>query len=247
MLRRARKLLSKIDTVSCQQILAIVVNNSQTSGSMTGQEERDNLFARLFGIKAIIQSGLLVKQTPLRTSSAAPTSLQCFELVLSELISLGEKKSWLRESCWWTMLSALETVNSSGVSWKDDAVKLILNRIYAEDKSWSPEKVALTLRFKTMYPSIEWNTYITSPFKGNDVLATSNLLALGRIMKVVVALLLVCSCSLHPFIFTGIECRRNRRSDHVEIPVGLLETAVALCLEYYHGCIASNRWKHHGN
>ena len=151
---------------------------------MTGQEERDNLFARLFGIKAIIQSGLLVKQTPLRTSSAAPTSLQCFDSVLSELLALGEKKTWLRESCWWTILSALDAITSSNVPWKDEASKLILNKIYKEDKTWTSEKIALTLRMKESYPNIEWDSFITPPFKGSDILATPNLLSLGRVLKV---------------------------------------------------------------
>jgi DNA polymerase phi len=189
LLRTKLQLLSRIDTVSCQQILAILVSNSQTSGSMTGQEERDNLFARLFGIKAIIQSGLLVKETPLRTSSAAPSSLQCFEAVLSELLLLAEKKSWLRESCWWTILTALDSVNSSSISWRGDAINLVLDKLYVEEKSWSPEKVALTIKLKSISPGLEWGKYISSPFKGGDILATSNLLSLGRIMKVSVVCL----------------------------------------------------------
>ena len=158
---------------------------------MTGQEERDNLFARLFGIKAIIQSGLLVKETPLRTSSNAPTSLQCVEAVVNELLALSEKKSWLRESCWWTMLSVVDVIDSSSIPWKDEAIGLVVSKIYVEDKSWSPEKVAMTIKLKQIRPGLDWGEYITSPFKGVDILASSNLVALGRIMKVRIDCILV--------------------------------------------------------
>ena len=63
------QLMKRIDTVSCDQMLALLKTTSQPSGVMSKQEERDVLFAQLFGIKAIVQSGLVVSQKPLKSSS----------------------------------------------------------------------------------------------------------------------------------------------------------------------------------
>ncbi|KAI5124484.1 hypothetical protein M0805_003011 [Coniferiporia weirii] len=177
------ELLARIDTVSCQQILVLLKNASQTTSSMSGQEERDMLFARLFGLKSIIQSGLIFRQKPLRTSSTSSSSLKAYEIFLTELLALGEKKSWLRESCWWTLTSAVDALNSSDVPWKRAAFDMLFDRIFVGDKLWSPEKVALMLKLQKTHQDVDWNTYCGSYFKSTDILATTNLALLGRLLK----------------------------------------------------------------
>ncbi|KAL5529108.1 hypothetical protein ACEPAG_5082 [Sanghuangporus baumii] len=177
------EILSRIDTVTCEQILVLLKNASQTSGSMSGQEERDMLFARLFGLKCVVQSGLLFNQKPLRLSSTGSSSLKGFEIFLTELLELGEKKSWLRESCWWTLLSAADALSKSSVPWKEKAYDLLFDRIYVKDKTWSPEKVALTLNVQKAHRDADWEAVCSTYFKGSDLLLTSNLPLLGRLLK----------------------------------------------------------------
>lgn len=153
---------------------------------MTGQEERDVLFARLFGLTAIIQSGLLVRLTPLPSSvssSSIPSSLAGYQEVLSQLIALGEKKSFLRESAWWTMGLAIDELNSSKVAWKEEAVEFTVQSLLVDHAVWTPEKVAITLKFQNAYPKRDWS--ILSPtFKNTVLLSSVNLLTLARILKV---------------------------------------------------------------
>jgi len=80
--------------VTCSQIISIILDSSKNAGIYTGQEERDVLFARLFGLTSIIQSGLLVRQASLTTSastSALASSLAGYKEVLSQLLVLGER------------------------------------------------------------------------------------------------------------------------------------------------------------
>ncbi|EJD05959.1 uncharacterized protein FOMMEDRAFT_104342 [Fomitiporia mediterranea MF3/22] len=177
------ELLSRMDTISCEQILVLLKNASQTTGSMSGQEERDMLFARLFGLKAIVQSGVLLSQKPLRSSSTSSSSLKGFEVFLLELITLGDKKSWLRESCWWTLLSAVKALSTSEVPWKATAYDMLLDRVYVGDKSWSPEKIALTLILQKALPKVDWQIHCASYFKGSDVLSNPNMPSLARLLK----------------------------------------------------------------
>jgi DNA polymerase phi len=154
---------------------------------MSGQEERDVLFARLFGITAIIQSGLLVRTQPLPSSaSAAPdaSSLAGFTDVLTHLLELGERKPWLRESVWWTVSLAVAQLHTSAVAWRGEAVEHTVLRIFVEDKAWSPEKVALAVTMRGYWPERDWAKFYAPTIKYGDVLHSSNAAALGKILKV---------------------------------------------------------------
>ncbi|KAG6895358.1 hypothetical protein C0992_001665, partial [Termitomyces sp. T32_za158] len=180
------ELLSRIQTVTCSQIVALIVNGSKVQSSMSGQEERDVLFARLFGLTAVVQSGLVVRTGTLNTSasSAADAStLSSFEEVIKELLFLGEKKSWLRESAWWTINLAMDALKDSQVAWRDDAVLKTIQQLFVDYDIWSPEKVALTLKLQGSYPDQDWRKLCSPAFKNPDLLHIGNLQNLARILK----------------------------------------------------------------
>lgn len=185
---------------------------------MTGQEERDVLFARLFGLTAVIQSGLLVRTTtPLPTAApAASSTLASFEDVLAQLLALGEKKSWLRESAWWTLGLAVDALHASHVPWKDAAFAAVVEAVFVDSKAtWSPEKVALTLKLQKMLPAHDWQKACAPTFKHAPLLHTANYSALARIMKVCALVfsalpsflsLFSLLSPLHPIIFCARDC-----------------------------------------
>ncbi|KAK1232279.1 DNA-directed DNA polymerase [Marasmius sp. AFHP31] len=180
------ELLSRLDTVTCAQISSLLLETTKAQGSSTGQEERDVMFARLFGFASIIQSGLLVRQTPLATSPSSATqasSLSSYGDVLDQLISLGEKKSWLRESVWWTIGLAIDALDGSKVEWKEDARQATVEKLFSESKVWSPEKLALLLKIQKLGWNVEWRPLLSPTFKDTDVLSNSNLQTLALIMK----------------------------------------------------------------
>ncbi|KZV71817.1 hypothetical protein PENSPDRAFT_751491 [Peniophora sp. CONT] len=180
------ELLSRINTVTCSQILAFVLDASQIGSSLSGQEERDMLFARLFGITAIIRSGLLVRTQPLPSSgSAAPeaSSLQGYKDVLSQLLELGEKKAWFRESAWWALTLAVEALYKGDVHWKGEAVKFTLEKVFEEDKAWSPEKIALAVKMQALWPKQDWRKLYAPGIKHGDVLHSANMAAIAKVLK----------------------------------------------------------------
>jgi DNA polymerase phi len=109
---------------------------------MRGPDVRDALFARLFGITSIIQSGSLFAPT---------SSLETFDRVIDNLLELGQAKGWLRESAWWGILGATEGVSQGNVEWAAKAVDSVVEKVYA-DKAWSQEKIALTLVLEARRP-----------------------------------------------------------------------------------------------
>ncbi|KAJ3812332.1 DNA polymerase phi-domain-containing protein [Lentinula aff. lateritia] len=180
------ELLSRIDTVTCSQIFVLMMDATKSQGSTTGQEERDILFARLFGMTAIIQSGLIVRTKPLPTSQSSATlasSFEGYEQVLTELLVLGEKKSWLRESAWWAISLAADSLKAAEVPWKDEAVHATAHHLFIENKIWSPEKIALALKLQSAFEEFNWRPLFSPTFKNPDLLSNTNLQTLALILK----------------------------------------------------------------
>jgi DNA polymerase phi len=168
--------LSRLETVSCTHIASLIVEASKTTASMTGQEERDMLLARHFGLVALLRSGLA---THPRTSSEAG-----FVAIVNELIALGNKKSWLRESIWWAISQGMEQVHASAVDWKSGALRSSALLLFEKDDLWSPEKVSLVVQLQAMEVAVDWKPFLCPPFKNPLLITSSNLTALARILKV---------------------------------------------------------------
>lgn len=154
---------------------------------MTGQEERDVMFAQLFGIMSIVQSGLVVRTKPLATSassSTASSSAESFIQTVSQLVELGEKRSWLRESAWFAISLAVDALHQSDVDWKEDALEKLLESLFETHMVWSTDKVAVTLKLQEYYPQHDWKKHLSSTFKNTDLLSSVNLPTISRILKV---------------------------------------------------------------
>ncbi|KAH9923929.1 DNA polymerase phi-domain-containing protein [Epithele typhae] len=169
------ELLARLDTVTCSQIVQLVLDSSKT------QARRP--LCSPFGLTSVIQSGLLLRDATLPSSSTSASDLASFENVIAQLIALGEKKSWLRESAWWSISLAVDALTASGVSWKDDAVEATLSAVYAEPKVWTPEKLALTLKLQAACPTRAWKKLLAPTFKSPEILSTGNLAAVARVLK----------------------------------------------------------------
>lgn len=209
------QLLSTLCTVTCSQILGLIMDSTKHQGSMKGQEERDILFARLFGISSVIQSGLAVRSKPLPSSPSSETaasSMECFEQIISSLLSLGDQKSWLRESAWFAIDLAVEALRGSDVAWKEEAVEKTLDALFTTHSVWSTEKLALTLKLQNNFPSRDWKRYLSPTFKKTNVLSTGNLATVAKILKVGQSLSL--PSRIHFAAGIGDRRRRSQRSNY---------------------------------
>ncbi|WVQ94762.1 hypothetical protein IAU59_001843 [Kwoniella sp. CBS 9459] len=167
------ELLTRITTVTASQVLSLLVRNSQYSKNMKGSDERDMMFARLFGLTSIVQSKSLF----------GPSATQAdFQQVVHELTTLGQAKAWIRESAWWTLIGAVQGLLESDVEWKDAALEEVVNEVLGE-KGWTQEKVALVLLLEDNVQTIDWKTYFAPTFKYTPLLNSHNLVTLGRVLK----------------------------------------------------------------
>ncbi|KAH9052566.1 DNA polymerase phi-domain-containing protein, partial [Lactarius vividus] len=194
------ELLSCISTVSCAQILALVLDASRTTGNQTGQEERDLLFARLFGLASIVHSGLFIRtHPPLPQYPSAPSTPESCEAVLKALCTLSHAKSWLAEAAYWAVGSALDLLAATrdeDVPWREKVVRALLEEEFGETSSvegraakskvvWTPEKIALALRAQRLWPEheYEWRWLWAPTFKRGNIFHHANLVTLARILR----------------------------------------------------------------
>lgn len=132
------QLLNIYQTVNTTNFISYLVEMTTTTGSAKGEEERDHIFGRLFGMLAVIQSEVLF-----RTDSTLGNFLTILELALK----LYQAKVWLRESTGWVILKLLKDLNKNGkeVDWRDNAVEPLIELIYDDQIVWSPEKIGWTI------------------------------------------------------------------------------------------------------
>ncbi|KAK6544121.1 hypothetical protein TWF694_000830 [Orbilia ellipsospora] len=93
-----------------RSIVQLIIDHTEPSGGLSKQEERGFYFGRLFGLKALIETGLLFR----KDSDASQ-----WQSVLAQLIVLAQKKPWLRESCGLVIRNAVLTMDIS----QDDLIK----------------------------------------------------------------------------------------------------------------------------
>ncbi|KZT60362.1 hypothetical protein CALCODRAFT_480671 [Calocera cornea HHB12733] len=179
-------LLERIPTISCAHVISLILSTTQIAAGTPGAEQRDLLFAKLFGLTAAVESGVLFRSQPPAIGSSTlkllPT-LDDFMTVVSELMDLGEKKTWLRESAWWAVLRAVDALQASDVSWKKAAITRLCSEVFNGSKDWTLEKLALGLKLQRMYPELAWGPMVAPTFKQSNLLGAANLSIIARLFK----------------------------------------------------------------
>ena len=182
------QLLSRIRTITAPQVLSLIIRSCPHSKSMKGPEERDSLFARLFGFTALIRSGCV-----LRPASNAET----INLVIDHLLELGELRGWLRESAWWSLLALVEGLEECQQSVQEEVIQHLVEKVYG-DRAWTQEKIGLTQLLERRQPvsqdkqmhacaddtqNLDWSSLLSPTFKHTPILSSGNLVSLGRVLK----------------------------------------------------------------
>lgn len=127
-------------------VLPALLEATTSRAGMDSREERDLVFARLLGLHALVRSGVLV-----RPHGQASNAGESWKEVTLALVSLANKKSWIREPSYWVACEALRALLAvdDAVPWKGETVQWAVQRLLGDAREkargWSPEKVAIVL------------------------------------------------------------------------------------------------------
>ncbi|ORX88701.1 hypothetical protein K493DRAFT_341123 [Basidiobolus meristosporus CBS 931.73] len=163
------ELLSFLDFIPVKVIIDLIFKHSEITGSMKGQEERDMLFGRIFGFMAIIQSGMLSRDS---------TELADTQRLVESLVEYSNAKSYLREPCYQLIIAMLPHVQR--LSFKDELLNYILSEALKGGVK-TPEEIDLALSMQSQF-SLDWPALLPH-WKHGEILHSSNLHKLALILK----------------------------------------------------------------
>ncbi|CCJ29977.1 unnamed protein product [Pneumocystis jirovecii] len=161
--------LSEFKDIDVEHVVKLIEKYTAIQGNLSSNEERDFLFGRLFGLKAISVSKILQKTK----------SIEKIENIISILVSLSLKKGWLREPCFSVINNILIQLKSHDQS--HEIYSMVLKKICDSKLSKTQEGVAIILTIQKIIKNLksigdtQWNPL--SP------LDSSNLETLAKVLK----------------------------------------------------------------
>ncbi|GAC95632.1 hypothetical protein PHSY_003208 [Pseudozyma hubeiensis SY62] len=170
------ELLSRISyAVTAKEILTLILKYSNPQVAASRQEQKDFMFAKLFGIMSLVQSDLLVQPT---------ATLHDFKRSMRILIALSSDKPWMAESCAWVMVNAVAQIQRPDVKigWSQAAQSWMTEQI-SSTKELSPEKLAVLLQLSHGAGAEFFADTALPTMRKEHPLSTANLASLARVLK----------------------------------------------------------------
>ena len=177
------QLLARLPNADPRQVLSTILESSQLAQGVRGQEERDLLFSRLFGIHAVLASGLLFR--PIAT-------LHDWRTAIEECLYLGERRAWLRESAGWIVqIATKRLLQAQEVTWRLDGLQAVLTAAFARpsepgaSQEFTPEKLALAILLQEANIQADWDKLLQPTFSHAEILSSAdNLPVIARLLRV---------------------------------------------------------------
>ncbi|KAL8732927.1 MAG: hypothetical protein Q9181_003776 [Wetmoreana brouardii] len=129
------------ESTQIQELIDVLVKQTETSGNVSGQEERDHQFGRLFCAEAFIKSGILFQ--PSASEDAWPR-------ILGIVYEAARKKPWLREECGWVLYGAVQTLKQRCHELR--FVQALVDKLCHYGLAKTPEGVAIWLKVQQEFP-----------------------------------------------------------------------------------------------
>ncbi|KAL8667479.1 MAG: hypothetical protein Q9202_000695 [Teloschistes flavicans] len=130
--------------LSLSDLIDVLFKQTETVGNISGQEERDHQFGRLFCVEAFIKSGILF---------LGGTPKQSWSRILDLVYGAAKNKAWLREECGWVLYNTVQTLHQ-----QESAhlfVQVIVDKLHGNALAKTPEGVAIWLAIQRDFPGLQ--------------------------------------------------------------------------------------------
>ncbi|KAJ1863527.1 DNA-directed DNA polymerase [Coemansia sp. RSA 989] len=156
------ELLGHIDCISVKLVLDLLWKSTEATNSMRGQEQRDMRFGRIFGLMALVQSGIITRQ--------GTTPVEIRKIVM-ELAAIGAKKSYLREIAYVTMTSMVPMLKR--FDGRDELIGMFVEVGLDKGVVETPDELLLAMRLRRQYPGYDWHSALPQ-WQGRHMLSARN-------------------------------------------------------------------------
>ncbi|KAJ2743680.1 DNA-directed DNA polymerase [Coemansia sp. BCRC 34301] len=157
------ELLSRINCISVKVVLDLLWKYTMATKSMKGQEQRDMRFGRIFGLMALLQSGIVSR-------AGTTTSVEIRKIVV-ELAAIGAKKSYLREIAYVTLASMVPML--SGFAGRDELITMFVAVALDKGSIETPDELYLAMQLRRQYPDYDWHSAFPQ-WQGKHMFAEKN-------------------------------------------------------------------------
>ncbi|MCO5555795.1 hypothetical protein L7F22_009340 [Adiantum nelumboides] len=170
------ELFSRTRSISTQYAIDLILAYSKPNQKVRGQEERDMLFARLFGLHALVRSEVLCDSNI--------TNEDDFRRLIRILHNISSGKHWLRESGTSVIVQAIEQLSKSSnpPKWQSNALKWLVEIVCKDDRV-TADSVAIFMTLKQNSQSSFTSAQRLPRFANQDILSSANLPILARILR----------------------------------------------------------------
>ncbi|EMR09016.1 hypothetical protein PNEG_02790 [Pneumocystis murina B123] len=160
--------LLEFEDIDVEDVVKLIEKYNVEKRNHSTQEERDFLFGKLFGIKAILLSKILQRTK----------SVEKIEKVIDVLIGLSLKKGWLREPCFFVINDIL--VQLKDFPQYEEVCSITLKKICDLKMSKTPEGVGIIL---TIHKFKDLKSIGDTQWSPLNPLDSSNLEILAKVLK----------------------------------------------------------------
>ncbi|KAL6714597.1 DNA-directed DNA polymerase [Lecanora helva] len=153
---------------SIPELITILLEQTRISGNnVSGQEERDHQFGRLFGLEAIIQSGILFH---------SDTDIKSWNDILDTVFELAKQKPWLREECGFVLNNAIKVLPHARL----DYIESLFEKLKHNKLLKTPEGVAIWISAKSEFSGVHFPPDV---WKHGNPLSKEEKSSLARILR----------------------------------------------------------------
>ncbi|GAO49686.1 DNA polymerase V [Saitoella complicata NRRL Y-17804] len=139
-------------------------------GNITGQEQRDFDFGRLFGLQSLVNARILDKFT-----------LEAYTKLIGLLFALSNKKVWLRELASFVMMESVRQL--PGTTFGKEGAKLVLDKVASAGMGKTVEGVGIVLALRNLPDGQRPKIGAEVGWKDGNPLNTSNSALLAKVLK----------------------------------------------------------------
>ncbi|KAJ3189227.1 hypothetical protein HDU85_002852 [Gaertneriomyces sp. JEL0708] len=163
------ELLRSLEFLKVSTIFHLLIKLTQTLGAK-GQEEKDILFGRIFGILAICQADMLRRPH---------TTLDETKELVTALLKYSSSKSYVRETCFKVLITILE--NIQGHALENEVIAYLVPAVLAKEVS-TPEDLWFAVVAQSKHPEFDWASALPS-WKSGSIYNRNNLGKVVEILK----------------------------------------------------------------
>ncbi|KAL8860427.1 MAG: hypothetical protein Q9178_003086 [Gyalolechia marmorata] len=131
-------------TLQISSLIDVLVKQTEVTGNITGQEERDHRFGRLFGAEAFIKSGILLQDN---------ISAKVWDRIFDVIYEAAKNKPWLREECGWILYETVGTLSEGNHD--PSIIQTLLGKLDQFGLTKTPEGIAIWLKVQGQSPKVE--------------------------------------------------------------------------------------------